>query len=344
MPLALKLSILDQSIAAAGRPQGEAIRNTLALAPQVEAMGYHRFWVSEHHNNAAIVGTAPEILLGALATQTSRIRIGSAGVMLPHYAPFKVAEQFRVLDSLAPGRIDLGLGRAPGSDGRTAYALNPLAAERPAQFPNDVRDLQAWLAGTPLGEGHPFAAVRAHPSGDTTPEIWILGSSDYGAQVAAHFGLPYAFAWFFTDGQGAETALRLYRDNYCPSARHPEPNAALCVWALAAETEAAAQHHFWSRARFRLLRDRGQFLSLETPEAAKAHDYTEAERARMDTYRRAAFVGTGADVAARIRDLAGRSGVQEIAIVTWATAEAARVESYRVIAEAMGMKPTTVNR
>ena len=335
----LKLSILDQSIATAGRPQGEAIRNTLALAPQVEAMGYHRFWVSEHHNNAAIVGTAPEILLGALATQTTHMRIGSAGVMLPHYAPFKVAEQFRVLDSLAPGRIDLGLGRAPGSDGRTAFALNPMANERPAQFPSDIRDLQAWLAGTPLADGHPFGAVRAHPAGDTTPEIWILGSSDYGAQVAAHFGLPYAFAWFFTDGQGAETALRLYQDNYRPSERHPEPNAALCVWALAAETEDAAQHHFWSRARFRLLRERGQFLSLEAPEAAMAYDYTDADRDRMNGYRRAAFVGTGADVAARIRDLAERSGVQEMAIVTWATDEAARVTSYREIARAMGLAP-----
>lgn len=335
MPSPLKLSVLDQSIAVVGRPQGEAIRNTLALAPNVEAMGYQRFWVSEHHNNAAIVGTAPEILLGALATRTSRIRIGSAGVMLPHYAPFKVAEQFRVLDALAPGRIDLGLGRAPGSDGRTAFALNPLANERPAQFPNDVRDLQAWLAGTALREGHPFAAVHAHPAGDTMPEIWILGSSDYGAQVAAHFGLPYAFAWFFTDGQGADTALRLYRDNYQPSQRHPEPNAALCVWALAAETEEAALHHFWSRARFRLLRDRGLFLALETPTAAMSHDYTDADRAKLDTYRRAAFVGTGSDVAARIRDLATRSGVQEIAIVTWAADEAARVQSYRVIAAAM---------
>ncbi len=333
--MTLTLSILDQSIASAGRPQGEAIRNTLALAPAVEAMGYRRFWVSEHHNNATIVGSAPEILIAAIAASTSRIRIGSAGVMLPHYAPYKVAEQFRVLEALAPGRIDLGLGRAPGSDGRTAFALNPMANDRPARFPNDIADLQNWLAGIPLGDQHPFNAVRAFPAGDTTPEIWVLGSSDYGAQVAAHFGLPYAFAWFFTDGQGAETALQLYVDNYRPSVRHPEPNAALCVWALAAPTTDEAQFHFASRARFRLLRDRGVFSPLETPEMALSAEYSELDRSRMDRFREAAFIGTGRDVAARIRDLAQRSRVQEIAIVTWATDEAARVTSYRLIAEAM---------
>jgi luciferase family oxidoreductase group 1 len=334
--MTFKLSVLDQSIASASRPQAEAIRNTLALAPHCEAFGYHRFWVSEHHNNATIVGTAPEILLGALAASTRTIRIGSAGVMLPHYAPFKVAEQFRVLDALAPGRIDLGLGRAPGSDGRTAYALNPQAAERPAQFPSDIIDLHAWLNGGPLRDGHPFAAVRAFPAGETAPQIWVLGSSDYGAQVAAHFGLPYAFAWFFTDGHGAETALRAYRATYKPSEDYPTPHAALCVWALAADTAEEARYHFTSRARFRLMRDRGQFLPLETPEAALAHTYTSDDQSRMDHFARQAFIGTGSDVASRIAALVRDTGVQEIAIVTWATDEAVRIKSYRLIMEAMG--------
>jgi luciferase family oxidoreductase group 1 len=276
--------------------------------------------------------------LGAIAAKTSRIRVGSAGVMLPHYAPYKVAEQFRVLDAIAPGRIDLGLGRAPGSDGRTAYALNPMANERPAQFPSDIVDLQAWLTGQPMRDGHPFAAVKAYPAGETSPEIWILGSSDYGAQVAAHFGLPYAFAWFFTDGSGGAEAMRLYHDTYRPSARHPQPQGALCVWALAAETEAEAQHHFTSRARFRLLRDRGIFLPLEAPEIAAAHATTDADRARMDGYRRSACVGTGAMVVDRITELANQLHVKDIAIVTWAYDEAARVNSYRLIAEAAGMQ------
>jgi luciferase family oxidoreductase group 1 len=257
--------------------------------------------------------------------------------MLPHYAPYKVAEQFRVLEAIAPGRIDLGLGRAPGSDGRTAFALNPLANERPAQFPNDVRDLQSWLTGRPLRDGHPFASVRAFPSGDTSPEIWILGSSDYGAQVAAHFGLPYAFAWFFTEGVGGIEALRLYRENYEPSERYPAPHSALCIWALAADSDEEAQHHFTSRARFRLYRDRGIFLPLEAPETVAAHDYSESEQARMAEYRRTAIVGSGKSVAERIKELAALTAVDEIAIVTWAWDEAARVKSYRLIAEAMGL-------
>lgn len=333
----LKLSVLDQSIAAAGRTQGDAIRNTIALAQATEAMGYARFWVSEHHNNATIVGTAPEILISAIAATTSRIRVGSAGVMLPHYAPYKVAEQFRVLEAIAPGRIDLGLGRAPGSDGRTAFALNPLANERPAQFPSDIRDLQAWLTNSPLRDGHPFATVHAYPAGETSPEIWILGSSDYGAQLAAHFGLPYAFAWFFTDGAGAAHAMRLYHDTYRPSERYPTPRAALCVWALAAASDEEAAYHFKSRARFRLLRDRGVFGPLEAPEIAAAYDYSEAEKTRMAEFRRAAYIGTGTGVAERIKALAASVGASEMAIVTWTFDEAVRVSSYRLIAEAFGL-------
>jgi len=198
----MRLSVLDQSVAVAGRPHEQSIRNTVALARHCEGLGYERFWVSEHHNHPTIVGTAPEIVMAAIAATTERIRIGSAGIMLPHYSAFKVAEVFRVLDALAPGRIDMGLGRAPGSDGLTAYALNPLANERPEHFPSDIRDLMAWVHDEPLVAGHPFAKVKAYPNGPTAPEIWILGSSDYGAQVAALFGLPYCYAWFFSDGKG----------------------------------------------------------------------------------------------------------------------------------------------
>ena len=333
----LRLSVLDQSVSVAGRPQGQAIRDTVKLAQHCERCGYARFWVSEHHNHPTIVGTAPEVLLGAIAVSTERIRIGSAGIMLPHYAPFKVAEQFRVLDALAPGRIDLGLGRAPGSDGRTAFALNPMANERPARFPYDVQDLQAWVSGQPLPEGNPFGMVKAFPMDETVPEIWILGSSDYGAQVAAHFGLPYCFAWFFTDGLGADQAVRLYQENYRPSERHPEPHAGLCVWALAAETDEAAQYHFSSRAKWRLFRDRGIFGQIESPEVAAAHPYTAAEEAQLERYRRDGFVGTPDRVAARIRALAERHGVQEIAVVTWTWDEAVRQTSYTLLAREFGM-------
>jgi luciferase family oxidoreductase group 1 len=336
----LPLSVLDQSVACVGRPQGHSIRNTMALAKACEALGYARFWVSEHHNHGSIVGTAPEVLIGAIAATTERIRVGSAGIMLPHYSPFKVAEQFRVLDAIAPGRIDLGLGRALGSDGRTAYALNPLANERPAQFPSDVRDLLAWLAGKPLADGHPFAQVKAFPQGETVPEMWILGSSDYGAQIAAHFGLPYAFAWFFTDGRGGREAIELYKQTYRPSERHPEPHAAICVWALAADSEEEALFQYQSRARTRLLRDRGIFAALEPPDVAGAYEYSDAEKARLDQLRSHAILGAGAQVADGIRQLAASLAIDEVAVVTWAYDEAVRLKSYRLLAEQFGMVGT----
>ena len=257
--------------------------------------------------------------------------------MLPHYAPFKVAEQFRVLDAIAPGRIDLGLGRAPGSDGLTAFALNPNAAERPNQFPNDVMDLDAWIHGEPLQDGHTFSKLKAQPIGETVPEIWILGSSAFGAQVAAHFGLPYAFAWFFTDGHGGKEAIEIYREHYKPSNRHETPNPAICVWALAAETHEEAQYHFSSRARWQLYRDRGLHLSFETPEVSMEQDYNEYEQAKIEDLRQKTFVGTGEEVAERISKLAKQLGVEEVAIVTWAHSDEARRNSYTEIAKAFAI-------
>ncbi len=334
----MRLSVLDQSIAVAGRPHDQSIRNTVALAQHCEALGYQRFWVSEHHNHPTIVGTAPEIVIAAIAATTHRIRIGSAGIMLPHYAPFKVAEVFRVLDALAPGRIDLGLGRAPGSDGRTAFALNPAANERPEHFPADVRDLIAWVHNEPLVDRHPFAAVKAFPQGATAPEVWILGSSDYGAQVAALFGLPYCYAWFFSDGTGGERAIDLYKRTYRPSARHPEPHSGLCVWALAAETMEQAQYHFTSRALSRMHRDRGILAPLEAPDAA-ATALADYDQARVERFRKDSFVGTGPEVAVRIEELRQRVGVDEMAVVTWTHDEDVRRASYTHLARAMGFAP-----
>lgn len=333
----MRLSVLDQSIAVAGRPHGQAIQDTLALAQHCETLGYHRFWVSEHHNHPTIVGTAPEIMVSAIVSRTGRIRVGSAGVMLPHYSAFKVAEQFRVLDAIAPGRIDLGLGRAPGSDGRTAFALHPLANQRPEQFPADVRDLDAWVHGEELVEGHSFATLKAYPQGETGPEVWMLGSSLYGAQLAAHLGLPYSFAWFITDGFGCAEALDVYRETYKPSERWPAPHPAICLWALAAETGEEAQFHFASRARWKLYRDRGIFGPLESPEDAAAHEYTDKDTAYLEDLRRDSFVGAGADVATRIKAVAAEQGVAEVAIVTWAYDEAVRRRSYELLAEEFGL-------
>ncbi|MEZ5843939.1 MAG: LLM class flavin-dependent oxidoreductase [Hyphomicrobiaceae bacterium] len=333
----MKLSVLDQSIATQGRSQGDAIRDTLDLAVFCETLGYHRFWVSEHHNHPTIVGTAPEILMAAIAARSTTIRIGSAGVMLPHYAPLKVAEQFRVLDALAPGRIDLGLGRAPGSDGRTAYALNPRAGERAGEFPQDVRDLNLWVHGEQLAEGHPFRSIRALPEGDTAPTIWMLGSSDYGAQVAAHFGLPYAFASFITDGAGAADALHIYRSMYRASPRHPTPQATVCVWALAAETDEEARFHFASRLKWKVYRDKGVWTALDAPEAALAHAYEAADRGRVATLERISIYGSARNVADRLRAMAADLGLDEIVVLTWAHDPEARRTSYRLLSREFGL-------
>lgn len=331
----MQISILDQSTASKGRSQSASIQESLALAKRCDSLGYYRYWCSEHHNSDAIVGSAPEVLMAAIAATTSRIRVGSAGVMLPHYSSLKVAEQFRVLESIAPGRIDMGLGRAPGSDRLTAQALNPEAARAHEAFPRQVLDLQNWVSGKALEDNHPFVKIQAHPKGDTSPEIWMLGSSDYGAQLGAHFGMPYAFAWFFTDGRGAEPILNLYRQNYKPSERHPKPHATICVWALAADTEEEAWRAFSSRAHWKLGFERGVIAPLCSPEELDGVSYTPQEQARLAQINEAAFVGTAEQVSGKLRKLAESLALDELVVVTWSFDPQVRTRSYELLAEEM---------
>jgi luciferase family oxidoreductase group 1 len=332
----LKISVLDQSVAVHATEGAQAIRQTTQLAQHCESLGYHRFWVSEHHSHPSIVGTAPEILMAAIASKTQRIRLGSAGVMLPHYASLKVAEQFRVLDALAPGRIDLGVGRAPGSDGRTAQLLNPdrFASDR---FPEQVMELRQWVGGGTPGTGHPGHGVYAYPSGPTSPDLWMLGSSDYGSQLAAYLGLPYAFAYFITEGAGADIALSLYRDGFKPSHAYPKPYAALCVWALAAPSEEEAWWAFKSRARWRMDRNSGRIGPLLHPDQAD-RDYTAQELRAIEALRANALVGTAEQVRAKIETLAQSLGVQEVVIITWTHDADAQFKSYELIAQAFGLQ------
>jgi luciferase family oxidoreductase group 1 len=332
----MKWSVLDQSPSSAGSAQDAAIRESMALAQHCESLGYERYWVSEHHNSASIVGTAPEILIAAVAATTHRIRVGSAGVMLPHYSALKVAEQFRVLEAIAPGRIDLGVGRAPGSDGLTAHALNP-HSRGADEFPRQVQELQHWVSGIPLPSDHPYRNIMALPAGVTSPQLWILGSSDYGAQLAAHFGLPYAFAYFFSEGAGVDTALQLYRRNYRPSERYPRPQATICVWALAADTEAEARRLLMTREYWRTGFEKGLRLPLESPEKAAAHAYTDAERTMIEKLRAAALAGNAAQVAEKLHALAHRLELEEIVINTWTFDPEARRHSYSLLAEAFGL-------
>lgn len=330
----MKLSVLDQSISLSGSSEDAAIRDTLGLAEHCEALGYYRFWLSEHHSLPTIVGSAPEILMAAIAARTQRIRIGSAGVMLPHYSALKVAEQFRVLEALAPGRIDLGVGRAPGGDMRTAQALNPHTHGSADHFPEQVRDLQAWTSGGV------HRGITAHPRGPMAPEVWILGSSDYGAQLAAHFGLPYAYAYFFVDGQGVEQALDLYRRLYQPSERHPEPHATVCVWALAADTEEEALHHALSRERWRVDRGRGVLGPLQAPDSIAARGFSVDEMRIVEPMRERAFVGSGLQVADKLRRLSTELALDELVINSWAHNPAVRRHSYALLAREFGLTQT----
>ena len=330
----MKLSVLDQSVARVGYPQDESIRNTLALAERCEALGYERFWVSEHHSIPAIVGSAPEVLMAAIAARTSRIRIGSAGVMLPHYAAYKVAEQFRVLEALAPGRIDLGVGRAPGGDMRTARLLNPHAGSSD-DFPQQVLELQAWVSGQALPPGHAGHGVQAFPTGTTQPQIWMLGSSGYGAQLAGHYGLPYAFAYFITDGEGAAQALDLYRQTFRPGLiERPQP--VLCVWALAAETEEEAWFQFRSRERARIDRLTGRVGPMLPPQDA-LRAYSPAENAEAQSLRQRSLVGSAQQVRDKLEALAAQLQVEELAVITWTWDPAVQRRSYELLAQEFGL-------
>ncbi len=327
----MKLSVLDQSTVSEGHSPDESIRETLALAQACDRLGYHRYWLSEHHSSESIAGTAPEVLAAAIAATTLRIRVGSAGVMLPHYSALKVAEQFRVLEALAPGRIDLGVGRAPGSDRLTALALNPYA-NAADEFAQQVLDLQAWVSGSALPAEHPFRSIVAQPSAAGSPELWILGSSDYGARLAAQYGLPYAYAYFFNDGRGVDAALDLYRRNYRPSERYPQPQATICVWVLAADTEAEARQLAQTREFWRVGFERGLRRPLVTPAVAAAHVYSEREQATIAALRAQALVGTAAQVGARLRQLAEHLQLDELVLVTWTFDPAPRRRSFELLA------------
>lgn len=330
----MRLSVLDQSPQRSNISPDVAIRESLDLAKACEAFGYHRYWLSEHHSSGSVAGSAPEVLAAAVAAITSRIRVGAAGIMLPHYSALKVAEQFRVLEAIAPGRIDLGLGRAPGSDGRTALALNPNAREAADMFPAQVRDLAAWVSGQPLPVEHPFRTIVAEPRGATAPEIWILGSSNYGAQLAAWYGLPYAFAYFFADGAGAAEALHIYHSKFNASdSPLSRKRAAATVFALACETEEEALYWAKSRGAFLGMRNRGHYIALPSPEEADQFDFSDTEKAQIHKSLQLNFIGDAKQVAQRLRNLAQDLALDEIAITTAVYDPIVRTRSYELLAK-----------
>ncbi len=334
MPL---LSVLDQSPIRAGASPVDAVYESLELARLTDGLGFHRYWVAEHHSSNGLAGSVPEILIGRIATETQSIRVGSGGVMLPHYAPLKVAETFRMLETLYPGRIDLGIGRAPGSDRTTAQALaytrDPIAIE---YFPRQVQDLMSWMSGS-LEEDHPFRAVTAQPAGPGVPPVWLLGSSDQSAQVAAHLGTAFSFAHFITEG--GEPVVEMYKRRFQPSTAVPAPEANIGVFVLVADTEEEVKYHAASRDLWRVRLDQGHIGPIPTPEEALAHQYSEAERERAAFHRRRNIVGTPEQVRQKLDSLLERYGVDEALVVTITHDHRARLRSYELLAEVYDLAP-----
>jgi luciferase family oxidoreductase group 1 len=329
----LRLSVLDQSPISEGMTGSQALRNTIDLAQLTDALGYHRYWVAEHHGGPMLAGPSPEALIGPIASATQRIRVGSGGVMLPHYSPFKVAETFSLLAGLYPGRIDLGLGRAAGTDPMTTHALQrDRSRAMPDDFPEQLAELLAYFEGK-IPVSSPLARLaKVLPGRPETPEPWLLGSSPQSAVWAGELGLPYAFADFI-NSNGAEIA-DLYRRGFADGVRLDAPEAAVAVWGLAADTEEeAVKLATSSRMAFTMLR-RGRLISVPPPETAARFLASEGGEIAM---RRRTIVGTAAQVRAGIEEAAAEYGAGEVIVVTITYDHGARRRSYELIAEEFGL-------
>jgi luciferase family oxidoreductase group 1 len=327
------LSVLDLSPVAEGMA-AQALRNTLDLARLADGLAFTRYWVAEHHNMPSIASSAPEIMIGQIAAVTQRIRVGSGGVMLPNHAPLMVAERFKVLEALYPGRIDLGLGRAPGTDPATSYALRRRQGiSEEDDFLDRFNELML-LESRAFPAGHPFANVRAMPSDVPLPPIYLLGSSDYSAQLAGHIGAAFAFAHHFANFDAAE-AMRLYRERFQPSPSHEKPYAILATHVVCAETDKEAERLAGTVDLNIVRRSKGEYLPLASPEQAAAYDYTPVDRARIAQNRARLSVGSPATVKAKLAPLIEATQAQELMVTTMIYDHAARKRSYELLAEAL---------
>ncbi len=318
-------SVLDLAPVPDGSTPGDALRNARDLAQHAERWGYTRYWLAEHHNMVGIASAATAVVIAHVAAGTSTIRVGSGGIMLPNHSPLLIAEQFGTLASLHPGRIDLGLGRAPGTDGLTARALrrDPEAADT---FPQDVQELQALL-----GPARPGQAVQAVPGTDTNVPIWILGSSLFGAQLAAHLGLPYAFASHFAP-DALQMALRIYRDRFRPSAQLDRPHAMVGVNVVAADTDAEARHLFTSVQQSFTTLIRGTRGHLPRPVDDIEAFWSPGEKAHVAGMLACSVVGSPDTVRAGLERLVARTGADELMVATAVHDHAARLRSYEILA------------
>ncbi|MDI6098598.1 LLM class flavin-dependent oxidoreductase [Actinoplanes sp. NEAU-A12] len=330
-PTRVPISVLDLATVREGHGSADALRGTIEIAKAADQLGYSRFWVAEHHNMPAVASTSPPVLISAVAAHTSDIRVGSGGVMLPNHMPFVVAEQFALLEALYPGRVDLGIGRAPGTDQATAAALRGVSPYLTVeQFPDHLRTLLGLLGDERVRSGR----LLATPAAETFPEVWMLGSSTYGAQIAAALGLPFCFAYHFAMSSDVDGALRLYREGFQPSARFPRPWVMVSASVLAAET--AEEAHFLagpSRVMALSLRT-GRLGPMVSPEAAAQRPLSDLDRSVLESLPGTQFAGTVDEVIAALDALAERTGADELLLAGAAYDPATRVDSLTRIAKA----------
>jgi len=325
------LSILDQSPIVHGASPREAVAATIALAKRAEELGYQRYWLAEHHASSSLADAAPEVLLARLTGETSRIRLGSGGIMLPHYSAFKVAEAFRMLEALAPERIDLGVGRAPGG---TRMVSEALRSSDPDLFPQQIREVLAYFAGT-TADPH-LRGLIAQPAGDTSPAMWVLGSSDFGARLAARFGLPYSFAQFI--GGDYPQITQAYRRLFQPSEYLAQPYAMVSIAAIVAPTDEEADRLSLPALLSRMRRLRGISAPLPSLEEAQAYPWTVLEKAEAIASRNM-IIGSPQTVRTHIAALVEKYAADEVMVVTIAPDYATRSRSYELLAAAFAPVP-----
>jgi luciferase family oxidoreductase group 1 len=329
----IPLSVLDLSPVSAGATAAQALRNSLDLARLADGLGYTRYWVAEHHNLPSIASSAPEIMIGQIAAVTKNMRIGSGGVMLPNHAPLMVAERFKVLEALFPGRIDLGLGRAPGTDPATSYMLRRRQGiNEEDDFLERFQELML-LETRGFPEGHPFHKVWAMPADVTLPPIYLLGSSDYSAQLAGQIGAAFSFAHHFATFDAVE-AMKIYRDNFRPSAAHKAPYAILATHVVCADSDAEAERLATTVELNFVRRAKGEYLPLASPGDAAKYDYTPVDKARIAQNRSRLTVGSPATVKARLAPLMAATQANELMVTTMVFDHAARKHSYELLAQA----------
>jgi luciferase family oxidoreductase group 1 len=330
----IPLSVLDLATVATGSTPAQALRETVQGATEVERLGYHRLWVAEHHGMPAVASSAPAVLIAHLADATSTLRVGSGGVMLPNHAPLVVAEQFGTLEALHPGRIDLGLGRAPGTDQVTVRALRRAPDMLADTFPDDVVELINYLLP---GDGPP-SHPSANPGRGYLPEVWLLGSSLFSAQLAGLLGLPFSFAYHFAPAQ-LDAAVSAYRSNFRPSVLHAEPRVMVAVSVLCAPTEAEAIWLSGSTALSILQLRSGRLGPLPSPEEAADYHFSELEKSIVEEAMSTHLIGAPATVTEGLRRLQHRTEADEIMLSTRSHSSAARLRSLSLIAESWGMVP-----